>query len=623
MGIYEKQLSVWLTARGRSKDMPGWVFVCQVLWALGLLGLFLAYVHSNDRLGLPRSFGKVPVEAPWLGAVGGLLASLGGISYFSRGRWEARFNYWHPVKPLMGLASGAVACLLITVLVRVATSSAKLELDTTALDAVAFVFGFAESAFRELVKSVTDVFLRPGGSKSGTGNNSTDKSSARAAEPNSLSIRTAGSLPFPTRPAGTSNEEMPFDHIVVVMMENHSFDNLLGALTLTHPGAEGLSFVNGVATNSNPGTEGTPNVVPAFPLTATAQGEDVSQSWKDTHEQVNSGKMDGFVKSMKSVQPMGYYTPEALPFAYSLASTFTLANRWFCSMPGPTYPNRRFLLAGTAFGGTATNKAELLRAFGHPPPNGTIFDVLSRHNITWSNYFSDVPMTMVIPRTIIDHLDHHAPIANFFDDCRTGNLPAVSFVDPRIGALSKIGKPIGSLPSLFKELLTEIEADLATADSPETQEDPQDMHPGEVWAHSVIEAVLQSPRWPRTLLIYTYDEHGGYYDHIPPPPAIPPDDIAPLLQPGDPTGSYDLYGPRVPAVVVSPYSKPGGTTNVVHDHTSVLATIEAKWNLPTLTNRDANAATVMDFLDLGTAAFLNPPKILAPSTARPSGPADR
>jgi phospholipase C len=146
------------------------------------------------------------------------------------------------------------------------------------------------------------------------------------------------------------------------------------------------------------------------------------------------------------------------------------------------------------------------------------------------------------------------------------------------------------------------------------------MYYGEAWAHQVLEAVLRSPAWPRTLLIYTYDEHGGYYDHVPPPAAIPPDQIAPELQPGDPPGAYDLYGPRVPAVVVSPYSKPHGVTDVLHDHTSVLATIEAKWNLPALTNRDANAATVMDFLDLSNAALLNPPSLVAPSNTGPSGP---
>ena len=160
--------------------------------------------------------------------------------------------------------------------------------------------------------------------------------------------RRAGSVPFPGKPAGTVANEMPFDHIVVVMMENHSLDNLLGALPVTQPNVDGLRFDSaGDPLNSNP-TGGKAPDVKAFPLEDTAQLANVTQNWKATHEQINGGRMDGFVKSAKGAQePMGYYTPEVLPFAYSLASNFTLANRWFSSMPGPTYPNRRFLLAGT------------------------------------------------------------------------------------------------------------------------------------------------------------------------------------------------------------------------------------------------------------------------------------
>ena len=143
---------------------------------------------------------------------------------------------------------------------------------------------------------------------------------------------------------------------------------------------------------------------------------------------------------------------------------------------------------------------------------------------------------------------------------------------------------------------------------------------GEYWAYQVVNAVLHSPAWPRTLLIYTYDEHGGYYDHVPPPAAIAPDSIAPELGPDDVPGGYDIYGPRVPGIVASPYSKPNAVTNVVHDHTSVLATIEAKWNLPALTYRDANAKTV-DGLPRpeGSAAFLEPPTLSRTARARRSG----
>jgi hypothetical protein len=152
----------WLTAGANSKNAPGWIYVSQTLWAIALIGLFLAYVHSSDHLGLPQSFGRVPVEAPWLGAVGGLLASLGGIVSYSHGRWEPRFNYWHLMKPLMGAASGAVACLLVIVVINTATASTSTNLDTSALDAAAFVFGFAESKFRTLITAVTNIFLTPG-----------------------------------------------------------------------------------------------------------------------------------------------------------------------------------------------------------------------------------------------------------------------------------------------------------------------------------------------------------------------------------------------------------------------------------------------------------------------------
>ena len=158
------------------------------------------------------------------------------------------------------------------------------------------------------------------------------------------SIRQPDSLPDPLRPPGTPTPLLPFDHIVVVMMENHSFDNLLGALARSgQPAADGLSFTSaGIALNSNPGADGT---VASFPFASTAQGANVSQTWNATHEQIDGGAMDGFVNSVGSTQPMGYWTPQVLPFAYSLAQTFTVANRWFCSAPGPTFPNRRFLMA--------------------------------------------------------------------------------------------------------------------------------------------------------------------------------------------------------------------------------------------------------------------------------------
>jgi phospholipase C len=419
----------------------------------------------------------------------------------------------------------------------------------------------------------------------------------------------AGTRPFPDKPVGTVDQQMPFDHIVVVMMENHSFDNLLGALPLTKGGVEGLTFVGRRATDSNPGI-GSSAAVGSFPLANTAQAKNVTQSWQATHMQIDGGKMDGFVRSVNNPEPMGYYTPTVLPFAYSLAEEFTVADHWFCSVPGPTYPNRRFLLAGTAFGGTVTNPAALLDP---APPHGTIFDRLSEYDISWASYCTDFPMTLTIPSIFLKHIDHHHTHERFLHDCQAGTLPAVSFVDPAMGQVSSIAASIAGLPSFIKDMVNWL------FPPPETEEDPGDMYYGEAWAHETVEAVLRSPTWDRTLLIYTYDEHGGYFDHVPPPRAIPPDDIAPVLPTGE-YGAYDMYGPRVPAVVVSPYSRPGGVCQTVYDHTSILATIERKWNLPALTRRDANANTVMDCLDLNASPRLDPDPLQAPSKMGPSGP---
>ncbi len=415
-------------------------------------------------------------------------------------------------------------------------------------------------------------------------------------------VRQPNSLPRPTVPAGTVDESMPFDHIVVVMMENHSFDNYLGALKpYGKPGAQGLTFnAKGVATNTNPGPSGH---VLSFPFTTTAQGSDVTQTWNATHAQIDAGKMDGFVTgNSNSPQAMGYWGPEVLPFAYSFAKTFTVANRWFSSAPCQTYPNRRFLMAATAYGDITTDSSTITLT---PPPNGTIFDRLNAHQLSWKNYFTDLPQTAIIPSIIKSYPTNVVSIAEFFADCAAGTLPSVSFVDPEFGVLSEIGAPLVGVVGVnnvgveFSELGGD-------------EEPPQDLTYGENWAYQVVEAVLRSPVWARTLLIYTFDEHGGYYDHVAPPAAIAPDSIAPDLTSTDVAGGYNLYGPRVPAIVASPYSKANGVSNVVHDHTSVLATIEAKWNLPALTYRDANAATVLDFLDLSKPALLTPPVLDQP-----------
>jgi phospholipase C len=412
-------------------------------------------------------------------------------------------------------------------------------------------------------------------------------------------LRTPDSLPDPRRPAGEPTAALPFDHLVVLMMENHSFDCYFGMLPRRgQPRADGFRFdAAGRPANRNRLDGG--YVVP-YRATSECQGS-VTQNWNSTHRQINNGRMDGFAATAS--QSMVYWTDQDLPFYYSLARTFTLANRWFCSAPCQTYPNRRFLMAGTAYGNISTSTDSL---FDPPPPNGTIFDRLAAHNISWRNYFTDLPATGIISSTIQKYPNSLASISSFYSDCAAGTLPAVSFVDPEFGAAGEVGGPLSDLKLPVVSGL----ADRGSAQG-QSEENPQDIQLGESFSESVVNAVLRSPAWPRTLLVWLYDEHGGYYDHVPPPRAVKPDRIPPQLKSGDIRGGYDIYGPRVPAVVVSPYSKPNAVTNVVHDHTSVLASIEAKWNLPACTYRDANAAGLSDFLDTRRAAFLEPPALAA------------
>jgi phospholipase C len=206
------------------------------------------------------------------------------------------------------------------------------------------------------------------------------------------------------------------------------------------------------------------------------------------------------------------------------------------------------------------------------------------------------------------YLGHVRGLERFFTDADRGTLPAFSIVDPDFEAYS--------------------------------EENPQDIRKGESFAAEVISRVLHGRGWPHTLLLWLYDEHGGYYDHVPPPPAVPPDDIPGrsaigshtrlerLLRPVLPglvrakdhldqgPCTYDRYGFRVPAVIVSPYARPDYVSSQVFDHTSVLKLVEEKWNLPALTARDAAATAPLDALDLtGPPAFLDPPKLPGPSLA--------
>jgi phospholipase C len=399
-----------------------------------------------------------------------------------------------------------------------------------------------------------------------------------AAQTGGAGGQSAGERPLLGQPAGTDTLPM-IDHILVLMMENHTYDNYLGMLGRgpgETPRGDGFTIgPDGRPTATNPCPDGSIQHAFRMPTTCQMAGKP-TQEWAQAHTQFNNGHNDGFVKSASGPVAMGYWTREDLPWAYSLASTFPVADRWFAPVMGQTQPNRRYLMAATSAGMVDDILPENLL----PASGGTIFDRLDNHQIPWRNYYSSLPPTCTMfPGQAIEGNASIVPIAQFFADAKSGNLPGFAIIDPDFGKCSG--------------------------------ENPQNIVHCEVFAASVVKAVMDSPAWPRTLLVWTFDEGGGYYDHVPPPPAVAPDDDGPLF----PATAYDgfaRYGFRVPAVVVSPWSRANHVTSVVHDHTSILKMVERKWNLAPMTRRDAAAHDLSDFLDLNVPTFATPPTLAQP-----------
>ena len=390
-----------------------------------------------------------------------------------------------------------------------------------------------------------------------------------------------GTLPNPNAAPGT--DQIPLiENIVCVMMENHSYDNILG--TQVGRGA-GFTMSGGQPTNSNPWPKKSSSSPPfkgaevrAFPMPTPCQlPSQPFNTWKAAHVSYARGRNDGFVKSQSGPVSMGYYDQTLMPFVNSLAATFPVCDNYFCSVMAQTYPNRRFLMAGTSLGLINDTLNE------DRPPNGTIFEALNNYGIKWKNYYSTAPSAYIWLYQISDP-NIRANVVNsseFFTDAANGTLPAFSLVDPNFSTGS--------------------------------EENPQDVQVGDQFLSQVVNAVMSSPQWPNTLLVWTYDESGGYYDHVPPPKAVKPDAVLPTLAATDPPRAvFNRYGFRVPSGVVSPYARPNYVSSVVHDHTSILKLVETKWNLPALTFRDLNADNLLDCVDLTSPpAFLTPPTLAA------------
>lgn len=364
------------------------------------------------------------------------------------------------------------------------------------------------------------------------------------------------------------------EHVVILMMENHSFDDHFGRLGR----GDGLKVAaDGTPLDFNPAADGGYILSYPMPNTAVPVNSKIGQNWNTAHLCWDHGTNMGFAKNCGPAS-MGHFTAAQLPFYYSLGSHFPIGDRYFASVMAQTYPNRRFLIAATALGNIATNGSGIS---SQDAPNGTIFDRLDSYKITWKDYYPDLPTcALFLPEFQNNQHDGKlAPINDFLSDAAAGTLPQFSLVDP----------------------------------CTKYSEEDGDISIGEAYAARIVDAVLHSPKWTSTVMFLVYDEHGGWYDHVPPQPVVRPDSVPPeITVPPDQPGAYDYTGFRVPCVVISPFAKRNFVSHVVHEHTSLLKFVETKWNLPAMTYRDANAGAMLEFFDFKARPFGHPPKLAAP-----------
>jgi phospholipase C len=397
------------------------------------------------------------------------------------------------------------------------------------------------------------------------------------------------------------------DHIVVLMLENRSFDCMLGRLYPNDPDYRGLTLNE---SNTYAGT-----TYPVWndsgmsPTTACIPAPDPGEFFTDMNQQLFGGPpasapppMSGFAANYGTQPPskdgpfiprnvMHYFKPEQVPVISTLAKAFGVCDQWHSSAPCQTWPNRFFAHTGTALGHVDNH------TFPIPYPASSIFRRLQDNGKTWRVYFHDMPQSGLLRDIWLYALFHFKCFNQFLADAHTGSLPHYSFIEPRY------------FTDLFLNKI------------PNDEHPPHNLVYGEQLTAAVYNAVRSSPCWKRTLLIITYDEHGGCYDHVPPPVAIPPD---PYNQYGF---NFDRYGARVPAVIVSPYVPPGSKirptpngngTTYPFDHTSIIATVRNLFGLgQPLTARDAIAPDLLPALSLAVPANDGPAGI-DPSLIQPT-----
>ena len=370
--------------------------------------------------------------------------------------------------------------------------------------------------------------------------------------------------------------------VIVLMLENRSFDHMLGFLK-TPNGLTGNESNDGVVVSNDAAYAGDLNVDP-------------SHKYEDVLDQLANGN-SGFVANYREQPPtdngeqpvaqniMKCFAPDRLPALTTLARTFAIAERWFSSVPAQTWPNRFFVHAGTSMG-QIDNIPRVYSA-------RTIYDNLDAAAIEWAVYFHDMPQCLMLSSLRKQKYRRNFKIfaERFALDCATGRLPQYCFIEPR-----------------YFDFLS-----LKAND----QHPPHDVALGDILIAEVYDALRNSGMWETSLFIVLWDEHGGIYDHMTPEATVNPDGLVHQ----NPTFDFKKLGVRIPAVLVSPYIAKGTVDTTIYDHASVLASVKKLFDLPEfLTQRDALANT-FDHLIGDTLRTDTPTTLPRPTALTPKPPA--
>ena len=406
------------------------------------------------------------------------------------------------------------------------------------------------------------------------------------------------------------------EHIVVLMLENRSFDHMLGYLYTAagNKSPSGQPFEGLTGSESNADSSG--KAVKVFPITAATPnayfmpGADPGEGYKATNSQLfgsntapsvrptvsNTGFVTDFEYTLswepkqhpKEVVPgtqasdiMGCFSPEMLPILSGLAKGYAVCDLWFGSAPTETLPNRAFALAGTSQGHMDDNT----KSYTVP----SIFGVLTKAGVSWRVHgYVNPPLTRGdFPDTLSAPDANFGLFADFQASAAAGTLPAFTFLEP---AWSGTGQ--------------------------NDQHPVSDVSAGERLIYAVYQAMRTSPLWQKSLLIITYDEHGGCYDHVAPPwTATPPDSSV-----GEFGFDFKRFGPRVPTLLISPLIAAGTVFRVPAagtplDHTAILKAVETRWGIPALTARDATAPDLWPVITLSTPRTDDPLAGITPPAA--------